>query len=389
MTIFTRFKEANPDVVFDLAQRSEERDKYLDIVNLKGQYAVVIGVSPNLTYTPTWFSMPLLVGNAVKYLLNEKYGDGSAKLVCEVDDDFWYGECGALPFISQDYSDENAGRSMLLAVPPSIGDMDESLEFEENLKYFMKFFSEEDTENISDVLDERNYNNFAEFGEEIVKKGVRSISEKIGRDLSPDSFIRMSELAKSGKLNNYFREILNYPERFNPAIGIEAPNRSLMVPVCDSCGNTYWKTMSSRLDGKKIEWKCKTKTDKRENAVTKKSVRLKGCGAEGVIEIDGDMIDLEKYPVGNMIRAPLWALFSWPSSSFQAYGAWEYPKLMGSAAAICAGRKPIVCSPSPTYDPEFGEKPGEEVSALRLLEKYGTDKFWEIMYPSLKLQRWV
>ncbi len=353
----------------------------MNFLGLDGKYAVVMGISPNTVYIPLWFLIQLLNAKSVTNIIDREYGNGSAKLICEIDDDFWFGEYGPPIGLKRTYSDLNAGKSMLLADCPS------EREFEK-LDDYNSFLSKKDFRILESNLS--RWNSFSEFGEGSLRESLDEISQLIGENLIPDVYLRMSTAIP--RIPNIVKELTDNSFKYNETLGINEPSRPLIVPVCNNCQNTNWRIISSRVKDSKITWNCRrNKTYKTRNPVTNKELIIRGCSSEGEVELEDGIIDFRKYPVGNVMRGALWGLFTWPSSSYQQYAAEEFGNLMRSTKSIVesTGKSvPVVCSPTQVYDPEFGSKPGEEVSVLRLLEKYGQNDLWDILEGSLKLRRW-
>ena len=363
-----------------------KRSGYLSILGEEGKIALVFGISTNISGTGalgSWFAMQLLLINGVKELLEERAGEGNVKLVCEVDDDFWYGESGAPLAFSRDFSDKFAGVSMLRAPAPTIEDLSA-----EGLRN-REFLSEEDAGTLRELA-AGNWDCYATFGFEAAKRGVESLQSRLGVRLEPDAYLRISRLFSGDygaePISSYVLSAMKDRRFYNSGIEkrwtSKGSARSLITPVCGKCGNADPKTISSKVilqnqgGSFRISYKC---IGGREvaNRLDKSVLRVSGCGNSGSYQVIPDA-PFPADKLGTVIRAPFWAEFSWPNSFFQLYGGSEFPRLMSSTRAILRKRgnsPPFVALPaSQIKAPGQGEGyPGDEMSALRFVERFGAE----------------
>ena|GEM_PF-1355299 len=369
---------------------SGERSGYLQLLREDGRAALVFGISTNVSSSGAlgaWFALQLLLINGVKELLAERLGKGNVKVICEVDDDFWYGESGAPLAFSREFSERFAGVSMLRAPAPSSSDLSsEGLNCRE-------FLSEEDAETLAELAS-GGWDCYATFGFETAKRGIESLQARLGIRLEPDVYLRISNLFSgdygpeplSSCLYSTMKERRFYNSGMENRWTSKGSARSLITPVCEKCGNADPKTITSRVslpnqgNDFRISYKC---VGGREvtNRLDRSVLRISGCGNSSGYWVK-PRVPFSIDRLGTVIRAPFWAEFSWPNSFFQLYGGSEFPRLMSSTRAILRKREnnpPFVALPAfqikaPKQNKDY---PGDEVSALRFVEKFGIDGLFE------------
>jgi len=381
-------KRNNQQLVEGMLDALETRGRsgYLNVLGEEGKIALVFGISTNISSTGalgSWFAMQLLLINGVKELLEERAGKGNVKLICEVDDDFWYGESGAPLAFSRSFSEKFAGVSMLRAPAPAIADLNaEGLCNRE-------FLSEEDAETLRELA-ARDWDCYAAFGLEAAKRGAEPLQSRLGVRLEPDAYLRISRLFSGGYgaelISPYICSAMKDRRFYNSGIEkrwtSKGSARSLITPVCEKCGNADPKTISSKVilqnqgSSFRINYKC---VGGREvaNRLDKSILGISGCGNSGSYQVAPEA-PFPMNRLGTVIRAPFWAEFSWPNSFFQLYGGSEFPRLMASTRAILRKREnnpPFVALPASQIKAPGQEEgyPGDEMSALRFVERFGAE----------------